>query len=208
MANMFKTIQKQGGSGGPQWLSDITRTRATAIEYITREAQAACASRIPFANTRGFQQVQAHLKQLPPAADDRAGDGATPKGGRPDRNVGQRDAPARAAAWKRRPRASAPTPKANRFSRQPCRRTGARLASGTNQRDVSRPDGAHGQSNGQSVFTHGVELGIGRNETHDLQRATEELIDSLASGNPNLSRPAALSNASPWAANRGPAQRC
>jgi hypothetical protein len=51
------------------------------------------------------------------------------------------------------------------------------------------PDGAYGQANGQNVFTHGVEFGVGRNETHDLQTATQELLESLAQGNPNLSRP-------------------
>src|SRR6202035_3380593 len=39
-------------------------------------------------------------------------------------------------------------------------------------------------------FTHGVEVGSARNETHDLQTATNELIASLAAGNPGLSRPA------------------
>src|SRR5262249_34483758 len=51
------------------------------------------------------------------------------------------------------------------------------------------PDGAYGQYNGQSVFTHGVELGIMRNETHDLQSATDELVDSLGRSNPNMGRP-------------------
>ena len=39
------------------------------------------------------------------------------------------------------------------------------------------------------MFTHGVEIGISRNESHDLQTATDELIDSLAQGNPRMSRP-------------------
>ena len=39
------------------------------------------------------------------------------------------------------------------------------------------PDGAYGAINGQSVFTHGIEVGVSRNETHDLQTATDELID-------------------------------
>lgn len=38
------------------------------------------------------------------------------------------------------------------------------------------------------MFTHGVEIGVARNEAHDLQTATDELIDSLAQGNPRLSR--------------------
>src|SRR2546421_5794640 len=42
----------------------------------------------------------------------------------------------------------------------------------------------------RSVFTHGVEIGTARNETHDLQTATDELIASLAQTNPSLSRAA------------------
>src|SRR5205085_12355749 len=57
------------------------------------------------------------------------------------------------------------------------------------------PAGAYGQSGNQSVFTHGVEIGLAGNETHDLQTATEELIDSLAQGNPNLSRPSGFQSA-------------
>ena len=34
-----------------------------------------------------------------------------------------------------------------------------------------------------------MEIGIIRNETHDVQTATDELIDSLAQSNPRLSRP-------------------
>ena len=50
------------------------------------------------------------------------------------------------------------------------------------------PDGAYGQANGQNVFTHGVEIGAARNETHDLQTATNELLESLGQANPGLSR--------------------
>src|SRR2546425_2948328 len=38
MANMFKTIEKQSGSGGPQWLSDHPNP-GNRYDYITREAQ-------------------------------------------------------------------------------------------------------------------------------------------------------------------------
>ena len=50
--------------------------------------------------------------------------------------------------------------------------------------------------NGQSVFTHGVEIGVSRNETHDLQTATDELISSLSGGNPDLRRAANYSRIS------------
>ena len=43
--------------------------------------------------------------------------------------------------------------------------------------------------NGQNVFTHGIQIGLARNESHDLQTATEELIDAFARGNPDMGRP-------------------
>ena len=51
------------------------------------------------------------------------------------------------------------------------------------------PEGAYGDHNGNSVFTHGVEVGMTRNErAHDLETATDELIESLASSNPQMSQ--------------------
>jgi predicted Zn-dependent protease len=65
MANMFKTIEKQGGSGGPQWLSDHPNP-GDRYDYITREAQVLRVEN-PIRDTRGFEQVKAHLRQLSPA---------------------------------------------------------------------------------------------------------------------------------------------
>src|SRR3954469_9615064 len=65
MANMFKTIQKQGGSGGPQWLSDHPDPGDRSA-YISREAQSLRVTN-PIRSTREFAQVQAHLRQLSPA---------------------------------------------------------------------------------------------------------------------------------------------
>src|SRR4051812_25411164 len=65
MANMFKTIEKQGGAGGPQWLSDHPNP-GNRVEYITREAQALRVEQ-PLRDSRAFQQIQAHLRQLPKA---------------------------------------------------------------------------------------------------------------------------------------------
>jgi hypothetical protein len=54
------------------------------------------------------------------------------------------------------------------------------------------PEGAYGNN----VFTHGIEIGVARNETHDLQTATNELIASLVQTNPNLGRPSGYSRTS------------
>src|SRR5262247_4177574 len=65
MANMFKTIEKQSGPGGPQWLSDHPNP-GNRSEYITREAQLLRVDN-PIRDTRTFDQVKAHLRQLAPA---------------------------------------------------------------------------------------------------------------------------------------------
>src|SRR5262249_40736785 len=48
------------------------------------------------------------------------------------------------------------------------------------------PSGAYGSTNGQSVFTHGVNFGVFQTNSRNLQQATNELINSLQRGNGNL----------------------
>ena len=45
---------------------------------------------------------------------------------------------------------------------------------------------ANGQLDGQTVFTHGVELGVARAASRDLVESTDALLNALAQGNPNL----------------------
>jgi hypothetical protein len=48
------------------------------------------------------------------------------------------------------------------------------------------PPNAYGEVNGETVFTHGVEVGVARSGSRDLQDATQALLDGLASSNPQL----------------------
>ena len=50
------------------------------------------------------------------------------------------------------------------------------------------PEGGYGAVNQQSVFTHGVEAGVMRNESHDLQTASDELVQELSQANPRMRR--------------------
>ena len=84
MANLFKTIEKQGGSGAPQWLSDHPNP-GNRQEYILQEAQMLHITN-PVSDTRGFEQVQAHLKKLSPAPTTEQ---ATKKSGRGGQTSGQ-----------------------------------------------------------------------------------------------------------------------
>jgi hypothetical protein len=185
MASMFKTIEKQGGSGGPQWLSDHPNPGDRSA-YITQEARALRVDN-PVRETRGFQQVQAHLHQLSPApTTEQATKNA---GNRPTGTSGRTGGETRVPTG----RVEAPASSFRTFTEGNM----FKVSVPANWREMQgqsavtfAPDGAYGQANGQNVFTHGVEIGAARNETHDLQTSTNELLDSLAQSNPGLSRPA------------------
>jgi hypothetical protein len=187
MANMFKTIEKQGGPGGPEWLSDHPNP-GNRVEYITKEAQSLHVNN-PVRNTQEFSRVQAHLRSLPKAPTTEE---ATRNAGRGTRGpTGTSGRPAG--------RVEQPSTRFQQYNEGNI----FQVSVPSNWQELSNsntvtfaPQGAYGDYNGQSVFTHGVEFGVARNETHDLQTATEELIDSLARGNPQLSRPSGFRRAS------------
>ena len=180
MANMFKTIEKQGGSGGPEWLSDHPNP-GNRIELITREAATLRVENVN-RDSRAFERVRSHLRSMPAApTTEQATKNAKRGGGLPRRDGGTI--------------ATRVEPPSSRYT-QYNEGDVFQVSVPSNWREVGgssavtfAPDGAYGQINGQSVFTHGAEIGIARNESHDLQTATEELIDSLAQGNPRMSRP-------------------
>jgi len=151
--------------------------------YISREAQSLRVTN-PIRSTREFAQVQAHLRQLSPApSTEQATKNAARNGGGNTR------------------RASVPSGRVETPSSRFQTYTEGnmfRISVPENWRELPgnhavtfAPEGAYGgEGNGQSMFTHGVELGAARNESHDLQTATNELLASLGEGNPGLSRPA------------------
>ncbi len=179
MANMFKTIEAQGGSGGPQWLSDHPNP-GNRYDYINREAQMLRVAN-PVRDTQRFQTVQAELGRMPaaPRTEDvtrtaKGGGGTVPT-----------DRPADAARIERPSSQFRKYTAGNVF----------RVSVPSNWREIGggnsvtfAPQGAYGSLQGQSVFTHGVEIGVVRNEVDDLQTATDDLIRSLAQSNPRLGR--------------------
>jgi hypothetical protein len=187
MASMFKLIEKEGGPGGPQWLSDHPNP-GDRYAYITREAQSLQIQHAVH-DTRGFEQVQARLRRMAPAPTTEE---ATRSGaGRGSRRSSSKS-PGLGPVERPSSRYTTYT-EGNRF----------RVSVPSNWRELASsnavtfaPDGAYGNVDGQSVFTHGMEIGLTRNETHNLRTATDELINSLASSNPNLSRPTGTANAS------------
>ncbi len=183
MAGMFKTIEKQGGSNGPQWLSDHPNP-GNRYEYITKEAQLLPVDN-PIRDTPGFERVQARLKQMPRAPTTEE---ATKNAGRRPRTdtgpSGRADVP----TGRVEPPSSRYTAydEGNLF----------RVSVPSNWRELPdndtvtfAPNGGYGTYNGQTVYTHGIQIGVTRNEAHDLKTATDDLINAFARGNPDMGRP-------------------
>jgi beta-barrel assembly-enhancing protease len=175
MANVFRRLEKENGGSGPQWMSDHPNP-GNRVEYIEEEAR-----RLHVENavrdTRAFEQAQSHLKRLPRAPTTEE---AVKQRGRSTGTSG-RDVP--------RPSGRVQPPS----SRYQTYREGNlfQIAVPSNWRELPNnntvtfaPDGAYAEG----VFTHGIQVGVARNESHDLEEATDELLQSLAQGN-RLSRP-------------------
>ena len=180
MANMFKTIEKQGGSGGPQWLSDHPGSGRSLRVHRARGAGAPRRQSDP--QHAGVRAGAVAPQAAVAGADDRAGDEER-DAGRHHPGSGRGLPSGRVEA----PSASFQTyTEGNMF----------RISVPSNWRELPggsavtfAPEGAYGDANGQSMFTHGVEVGAARNESHDLQTATQRADRVAGPGNPGLSRP-------------------
>ncbi|HXW04501.1 MAG TPA: M48 family metallopeptidase [Vicinamibacterales bacterium] len=178
MASMFQTIEKQGGSGGPEWLSSHPNP-GNRHEAIIREAESL---QVQGQAPRGrIEQVHARLDRMSPAPTSeqvargrRGGSGPVGTSGRTMRV----EPPSR--QWQ--------TVQPGDF---------LRLSVPSNWRQVSggggtvtyAPEGGYVQArNGQSAFTHGVELGVVRTDGGSLQQSTDELLQAFARANPQLRR--------------------
>jgi beta-barrel assembly-enhancing protease len=179
MANMFKTIEKISGNGGPQFMSDHPNP-SNRYQYITDEAKMLQIDN-PVRDTGAFSDVQSRLKRMAPAQTTeeatRNGKGRSTSSGNPPSGggqIGRVDPPSsRNQAYD----------EGNLF----------RISVPSNWRELPgnttvtfAPNGAYGNYQGQSVFTHGMEVGNNRNESHDLRTATDELIASLHQSNPQI----------------------
>jgi beta-barrel assembly-enhancing protease len=188
LIHMFQTIEKQGGGGGPQFLSDHPNP-GNREAYIKEEA-----SHLRIEGAAGdsheFARVQDRLRSMAPApTTEQATRQAKQKPsqtGRPApdaRNIGTRVAP---------PSSRYKTYSEGNLFRISVPDNWREVASSSSVKFV--PDGAYGEVGGQTVFTHGVELGFTRNEIHPLQDATQEFIDGLAQSNPSLRQTGGLKN--------------
>lgn len=179
LAHMFDTIQRQGGNGGPEWLSSHPNP-GNRQQYINQEASQLRIA--PHPSEQGFLQTKSRLAQMGPArtmADiERNGNGGMGGGRSGGGSVG-------------RVGGAVPAP-----SRQYRTVQGGQLftvsvpanwqAVTSNNSIKYVPMNAYGEYNGESTLTHGVELGVTRASSRDLDEATQMLIDGFLRGNAGM----------------------
>ncbi len=185
LANMFQTIERQGGGGGGGFLSDHP-SPANRYARINQEAELLRVNTAMRRDDREFFSVQERLRGYPAAQTmaqiQQSGrrypnqDGNYPTGDRTGypAPTGRVDYPS---------------------SRYRSYNEGTfTISVPDNWREVNdqnglwfAPSGGFGSaSNGQTVFTHAVNAGVTQSRYGNLQQATNEFINNLQQGNPNL----------------------
>ena len=182
LAEMFRTIEAQGGGGGG-FLSDHP-SPSDRYARINREAQYLRVS--PSGNdSREFARIQERLRgyQRAPSMEEIARGGQRYPTGEQTGNYPTSGNPPSG-------RVSYPS---SRYQSYNIFNGGVQVNVPNNWRQVNDnnsvwfvPDGAAGSVNGQAVYTHGASFGVAQTNNRNLQSATQELINSLAQGNNNL----------------------
>jgi len=174
MANMFKIIQAEGGRSGPEWLSSHPNP-ANRSDMIAKEA--ALLRVQGDANTGQFASIQSRLRGMSPAytAEQIAkGQARRRPVGTSGRTVVNVDPPSS------RLRTYTPT----EFLRVSIPANWEQLDAGDAL--TYAPDGGFIEANGQTAFTHGVQIGIAQGGSGDLRRDTQQLLQTFTRGNPDL----------------------
>jgi Zn-dependent protease with chaperone function len=183
LANMFRTIEAQGGGrGGPEFLSSHPAP-ANRYARINQEAAMLRVNNNAMQDSRQVQDIQARLRGQSPARtmeEIARSNQRYPPGGRGS------NYPTGATVNNRvdYPSSRYQSYTEGNFLRVSVPDNWQRL--GDNNSIWFAPNGAFGQVQGQNVFTHGVEIGLSRTGSSNLQQATDEFISALAQGNNNL----------------------
>ncbi|HVG30232.1 MAG TPA: M48 family metalloprotease [Pyrinomonadaceae bacterium] len=179
LANMFRTIERQGGgSGGPEWMSSHPNpgNRYACIEQMARVFRVTPGE--GYQNSRDFQNVQARLRGggRAPSMEEIA------RGGR--QNPNGNNYPQQNDTYARGSRVAYPSASyqqaGNNLFRASIPSNWRQL--GGDQTSVTyAPEGAYGSQG----ITHGVMFGTDREQYNDLQRASQQYVNDLlqAAGN-------------------------
>jgi hypothetical protein len=173
LANMFRTIEQQGGSRGPQWLSDHPDP-GNRYNYINQEASYLRVSPDPVKVTRDFSRVQERLRSMP-RARTMAQIGQDYKNGR-----GPVQSPTSGGRYS--DNIAYPSSRMQSYSDGVVRLSfpdnWRRFPDGDSVQFA--PEGAYGDNG----ITHGALLGIDRSvNSNSLNQATQDYVNGVLQGN-------------------------
>ena len=182
LAQMFRTIEQQGGGSSGGFLS----SHPSPANRYARIQQEARLLRIesPIRNSADFSRVQARLRSggRAPSMEEIARSGQRYPTGE---NTG--DYPTNYPTNTPRGRVEYPS---TRFQTVDIFGGGLRVSVPNNWRELPNndsvwfaPEGAFGQYQGQAVFTHGVNFGVANTQSRNLQQATNEFLQGLVQSN-------------------------
>lgn len=181
LANMFQTLERQGGGGGGGFLSDHP-SPANRYARINQEASYLRVEN-PIRESRDFSRVQARLRGL----------GTAPTMAEIARNGNRYPTGETTGNYPNNPprgQVAYPSTRYQTFSE-----LGgiARVSVPNNWRELSggdtvwfAPEGAYGQYQNQAIYTHGVNIGVAQPQSRGLQQATNEFLRNLGVGNGTL----------------------
>jgi Zn-dependent protease with chaperone function len=180
LAHMFETIQRESrseGGGAPQWMSSHPDP-GNRTQYITKEA--ASLTIVSAADASQFAPAKTMFASLPPAKSmaDLARGGGGETSGTAAKAVGTPGQPVP------RPTGQFRTIKGGKVFQASVPADWTALSSEGAIKIV--PQNGYGPLNGQTVFSHGVEFGVAKAVSRDIQEATNAWLKAVAQNNPEL----------------------
>ncbi len=178
LAKMFEAIEQESkGKTPPQWLSSHPNP-GNRVQYIRAEADKLTIG--PRSTGTGFASAKTRFAAMPPAQSmaDLARTGNGGGGGSAPPSVGTigRPVPPPAARYK------------NARGGELFQVNVPVNWTGVNGNNAVKfvPENALGAYQGQSVFTHGVELGVARAASRDLAESTDAFVTAIVRSNPGM----------------------
>jgi Zn-dependent protease with chaperone function len=181
LANMFQTIQRQGGGSSGGFLSSHP-SPANRYARIQQEARLLRVDN-PVRNSQDFARAQNRLRSMgaAPSMEEIARSGNRYPTGENTGNYPNQP-----------PRGQVEYP-STRYQSYSEFGGALRVSVPANWRQLPSgdsvwfaPEGGFGTYQGQSIFTHGVSFGVAQVQSRNLQQSTREFINGLAQSNPNL----------------------
>jgi len=183
LANMFQTIEQQGGSRAPQWLSDHPNP-GNRYQYIVQEASMLQVSSNPIKITQGFARTKEKFRSMPPAPTMQQIEEAAQRG-QVYRNQGGgqgQSNPTSGGSYSER--VQLPSNQTREFSNDQ-----VQLTIPSNWRDFDSgnsvqfaPEGGYGNQG----ITHGALLAIENSGSSNSQQATQNYVNGILQGNSYL----------------------